>query len=104
MSSLAAERQVASANVASAPANSQASNSAAGRIRSTSRALRMASRRQQMEGVRSGPAGPDVVAEAAGALRPTAATGHQVLEQRLDVGELGARRRIVREVGAEEKG
>src|SRR4051794_4719739 len=57
-----------------------------------------------MEGVRTGPAGPDVVAEAAGALRAPAAAGHQVLEQRLDAGELGARRRIVREVGAEEKG
>src|SRR3954464_13864712 len=57
-----------------------------------------------MEGVRTGPAGPDVVAEAAGALRAPAAAGHQVLEQRLDAGELAARRRIVREVGAEEKG
>jgi hypothetical protein len=57
-----------------------------------------------MEGVRPGPAGPDVVAEAAGALRAPAAAGHQVLEQRLDGGELGARLRIVREVGAEEKG
>src|SRR4051812_17727345 len=57
-----------------------------------------------MEGVRPGPAGPDVVAEAAGALRAPTAAGHQVLEQRLDAGELGARRRIVREVGAEKKG
>src|SRR3954468_22797505 len=57
-----------------------------------------------MEGVRPGPAGPDVVAETAGALRAPAAAGHQVLEQRLDAGELRARRRIVREVGAEEKG
>ena len=57
-----------------------------------------------MQGVRSGPAGPDIVAEAAGALRAPAAAGHQVLEQRLDAGELGARRCIVREVGAEEKG
>src|SRR3954464_11730569 len=57
-----------------------------------------------MEGVRTGPAGPDVVAEAAGALRAPAAAGHQVLEQRLDARELRARRRIVREVGAEEKG
>src|SRR3954468_21383197 len=56
-----------------------------------------------MEGVRPGPAGPDVVAETAGALWAPAAAGHQVLEQRLDAGELRARRRIVREVGAEEK-
>src|SRR4051794_3485522 len=56
-----------------------------------------------MEGVRPGPAGPDVVAEAAGALGAPAAAGHQVLEQRLDAGELGARRRILREVGAEDK-
>src|SRR3954464_12418825 len=57
-----------------------------------------------MEGVRTGPAGPDVAAEAAGALRAPAAPGHQVLEQRPDARELRARRRIVRKVGAEEKG
>src|SRR4051795_12241985 len=56
-----------------------------------------------MAGVRPGPAGPDVVAEAAGALEAPAAAGRQVFEQRLDAGQLGARRRIVREVGAEEK-
>src|SRR3954447_8384330 len=61
------------------------------------------SRGQEMEGVRPGPAAPEVVAEAGGALRAPAAAGHQVLEQRVDADELGARRRIVRQVGAEEK-